>query len=96
MIRDYSLYLQDIKKAVLNIFKFTEGMTYKAFDSDEKTQSAVIRQIEIMGEATNNIPDHIMKKYPELPWSEMARTRDKFIHGYFDLNNEIIWKLIKE
>ncbi len=49
-----------------------------------------------MGEASKNIPDHIIEKYPELPWSEMARTRDKFIHGYFELNNEIIWKLIKE
>jgi len=72
MKRSYILFLKDIKEAVLSIFNFVEGMSFEEFCSDDKTQSAVIRKIEVMGEATKNIPHEIIwalikERLPEIP-----------------------------
>lgn len=61
---------------------------------DEKTYYAVIRCIEIIGEAVKQIPDYVRIKYPEIPWKDMAKMRDKVIHFYFDINLEIVWLTI--
>lgn len=71
-------------------------MDFKDFAKDDKTSSAVVRKLEIIGEAAKNVPDEIKQKYKELPWSDMARMRDKIIHDYFGIDNEIVWKTIKE
>ena len=71
-------------------------MPLKELKNDDKTVSAVVRKLEIIGEATKNIPDKIKEKYPMLPWKEMAKIRDKLIHGYFSVDFEIVWKVIKE
>ncbi len=66
------------------------------FVGDDKTSSAVVRKLEIIGEATKNIPSEIRNKHKELPWSDMARMRDKIIHSYFVVDYEVVWKTIKE
>ena len=71
-------------------------MPLKELKNDDKTVSAVVRKLEIIGEATKNIPDEIKEKYPMLPWKEMAKIRDKLIHGYFVVDFEIVWKVVKE
>ena len=71
-------------------------MPLKELKNDDKTVSAVVRKLEIIGEATKNIPDEIKEKYLMLPWKEMAKIRDKLIHGYFSVDFEIVWKVIKE
>ena len=62
---------------------------------DDKTISAVIRKLEIIGEAVKNLPVEIITNNPEIPWSFMAKMRDKLIHGYFDSDPDIIWNTIK-
>ena len=95
MKRDYRLFLQDIVDAIRSIDAFIQGMDFEDFINDDKTSSAVVRKLEIIGEATKNIPADIRNQHKHIPWSEMARMRDKMIHFYFGLDHEIVWKVIK-
>ena len=96
MKRDYKLFIKDIVDAIESIEEFVAGMSYEEFKNDDKTVSAVVRKLEIIGEATKNIPDEIKEKYLMLPWKEMAKIRDKLIHGYFSVDFEIVWKVVKD
>ena len=95
-MRDYSLYLKDILNAIEAIEKFVEGMEFKDFKRDDKASSAVIRKFEIIGEATKQIPGPFKKKYPQIPWKEMAGMRDKLIHFYFGIDYKLVWQTIKQ
>lgn len=72
------------------------NMNFDEFVKDDKTSSAVIRKLEIIGEATKNVPRDVRQRYKTLPWSDMARMRDKIIHFYFGVDYDIVWKVIKE
>jgi len=96
MKRAYHIYLSDILQAFHNARQFLEGLSYDEFVDDRKTTSAVVRELEIVGEAVKQIPPSIRKKYPEIPWSDMAGMRDKLIHFYFGVDMEIVWKTIIE
>ncbi len=74
------------------IENFTAGMTQEDFIENDMAQFAVIRAMEVMGEATKNIPLEVRQKYPEVPWRKMAGLRDKAIHGYFGVDQFIIWE----
>ena len=95
MSRDYSLYIKDIIICIERIDEFIGTMSYTELEQDDKTASAVIRKLEIIGEATKCLPDIITEKYPEIPWKDMARMRDKIIHFYFGVDIEIIWNVVK-
>lgn len=94
-MRDYHLYLRDIIDAMHAIESFVKDMDFAAFKEDDRTSSAVIRKFEIIGEATKNIPANIKKKYPKVPWKEMAGMRDKLIHFYFGVNYKLVWQTIR-
>jgi uncharacterized protein with HEPN domain len=96
MKREIGDYIQDISDAMNKAMEFVEGMEYEDFICDDKTIFAVIRVIEVIGEAVKNIPEDVKKEYPEIPWREMAGMRDKLIHGYFGVNLKRVWKTVKE
>ena len=95
-MRDYRLYLQDIFTAMDTAQSFVEGMDFETFVDDVKTVSAVIRQLEIIGEATKNVPMAIREKYPEVPWRDMAGMRDWLIHAYFRADTTLAWEVVME
>ena len=96
MKRDYSLYIKDILNSIVLIEDFIGNMQFSEFAEDKKTSSAAIYQIEIIGEASKQIPRAKRIKYSEIPWKDMAGMRDRIIHFYFRVDYEIVWKVIKE
>ncbi len=95
-MRNHALYVSDMLTAIHSIEAFTVGMDFETFAADDKTTSAVVRKLEILGEAAKQIPLIIREKYPHLPWKEMAGMRDKLIHFYFGVDNRLVWQTITE
>ena len=89
-------FLNDILEAVQRIQVYTEKMSFDDFIEDIKTQDAVLRNLEIIGEAVKNIPDSIRQKVPSVPWKSIAGMRDKLIHQYFGVNFDIVWCVVKD
>ncbi len=94
--RVYLDYLKDIADAAEKIAQFIEGMTYGQFVTDAKTSFAVVRALEVIGEAAKQVPSSIRTQYPEVPWQEMSGMRDKLVHDYFGVNLEVVWKTALE
>ena len=94
--RDSKDYLRDILDAIDNVENFVGDMTYSQFTKDRKTFHAVVRCMEIIGEASKNIPQRVKTEQEALPWKQMAAMRDKLTHAYFGVDEETIWKTIKE
>lgn len=96
MLEKFAIYLKDISESIESIENFVEGMTQEQFEDDDKTSSAVIRKLEIIGEASKYIPEVIRNKYSEIPWKEMAGMRDKLIHTYSKVDFKLVWMTIKQ
>lgn len=89
-------YLEDIRGAASKAMEFVAGISYEGFCQDEKTSFAVVRALEIIGEAAKRIPQDVRDQYLEVPWRSMAGIRDKLIHDYVSVNLEVVWKTIHE
>lgn len=89
-------FLNDSKEAILRINVYVENLSYEEFLKDIKTQDAVVRNLEIIGEAIKNISEELKKKYPKIPWKDLTGIRDKLIHHYFGVNLDIVWNIVKE
>ncbi|MFH1235030.1 MAG: DUF86 domain-containing protein [Candidatus Diapherotrites archaeon] len=89
------IYLQHILESTSDIERFVEGVSKEEFMESAEKQAAVIRKLEIIGEAVKNTSNCIRNRHPEIPWAEIARTRDKLIHGYFEVNAERVWVIVK-
>ena len=85
MPRDFRVYLDDILEAVVKINNYTSGVTKQDFSSDPKTLDAVIRNLEVIGEATKNVPEEIRLKHPEIEWRKIAGRRDILIREYYGI-----------
>ena len=88
-------FLRDIEESMERIARYTRGMEYDNFFEDDKTQDAVIRNMEIMGEATKALSEKFRNEYAELPGKNLAMTRDKLIHHYFGVNTDIVWDIAR-
>lgn len=89
-------FLNDSKEAILRINVYIEKLSYEEFLNDIKTQDAVVRNLEIIGEAIKNISKGLKKKYPQMPWKDLSGVRDKLIHHYFGVNLDIVWNIVKK
>ena len=88
-------YLRHILDAISNMEKFIEGVNKENFLGNVEKQYAVLRGLEIIGEATKNLSEELKKKHPNIPWKEIAGMRDKLIHQYFGVNLDLVWETIK-
>jgi len=94
-IRDWKLRIEDILEAITRIEKYTENLPYQQWQNDQKTIDAVVRNIEIIGEAARHVPDEVQIKFISIPWSKMKGIRNILIHEYFGVDNEILWKTVQ-
>ncbi len=94
--RTYIDYLLDIADSIEKVQKFMEDFTLEDLRGDQKTQYAVVRGFEIIGEATKNIPASVKNAHKDIPWKDMMTMRNKLIHEYFGVNIGVVWKTMNE
>ncbi len=96
MTRDMRLYIEDIFDSITKIQQYTQTIDEQDFLDNTQIQDAVLRRLEIIGEAVKNIPQSFRDKYPRIPWKNIAGLRDILIHEYFGVNQRRAWKVAKE
>ncbi len=95
MSRDALLYLEDMRDCCQKVLRYTEGMTLDQLSLDEKTFDAVMRNLEITGEAARHVPADIRARHPEVEWRSIAGFRDIAIHAYPTIDEEIVWDIVR-
>ena len=95
MTKEFIDYIEDLVKAMDDALSFVKNMDYDIFLKDTKTTYAVIRALEIIGEATKKVPSSVKTDYDQIPWKKMAGMRDKVIHEYFGVDLKRVWNTVK-
>lgn len=95
MSRDWRLYLDDITEGCEKVQRFTAGMERAALLADERTYDAVLRNLEVIGEAAKHIPDDVKQQMPGIEWRKISGLRDIVVHAYFGIDNEILWDVVQ-
>ncbi len=96
MRRDSKVYLNDVLESILAIEEYTKSLTEEEFNSNRQVQDAVVRRLEIIGEAVKCLDEEFKNKHSEIPWKKIAGMRDILIHGYFGVNIKRVWIVLKK
>ena len=91
--RSYLLYLEDMRDSMEKIARYCAGLDFEQFRNNDLVVDAVVRNIEVIGEAAKKIPALVQQEYPQIPWSQMYRMRNRISHEYFGLDHSIIWRV---
>jgi uncharacterized protein with HEPN domain len=94
--RSWKFRIEDIIEALDRIFRYVQDLNYDGWIKDQKTIDAVIRNLEIIGEAAANVPQEIQSLYVDIPWYQMKGMRNILIHEYFGVDNDVLWNTIKK
>ncbi len=94
--RDYREYIKDILQECEFVKKYTQGIEYEDFLESDLLRHAVVRALEVIGEAVKNLPNELLEKYPQIEWRRVKGMRDRLAHAYFGVDYELLWKVVKE
>ena len=92
--RDWTLFLRDMQRFCAKVMRYSAGLNQQQFLADELTVDAVLRNLELLGEAAKQIPDDVRLRHPTVPWRRIAGLRDVLAHAYFGLEEDTIWQII--
>ncbi len=93
--RNWTLFLQDMLESMGNIAQYTSEMSFQDFVQDPRTRDAVVRNLEVLGEAARQIPSTIQERYSEIPWAQIVSLRNRLIHAYFLVDYGIVWEIVQ-
>jgi len=94
--REWRFYLNDMINFSEKVLAYTEGIEQDSFEADEKTYDATVRKLELIGEAATHVPESIREKYSDISWRKIVATRNRLIHGYLGIDNDILWSIIRD
>jgi len=94
--REYADYLRDILDAAGKAQRFVEGIDFRAFKGNDEKVFAVVRALEIIGEAARQVPASLRTRYPDLAWRDITGMRDKLIHAYFGVDVDVVWRTVQD
>ncbi len=94
--REWGFYLDDMLLFSEKVLSYTKDLDLDSFIADEKVYDATLRKLELIGEAATHIPEPIRESFPSIPWRRIIATRNRLIHGYLGIDNEIIWSIIRD
>lgn len=94
--RPIHLLIEDIRESLEKIQRFVSGLTQAAFSADDKTVDAVVRNLEIIGEAANRLPEEFKSQHQTIEWRKIIGLRNRIVHDYFGVDLEIVWRILKD
>lgn len=94
--REWKFYINDMIDFAEKVLAYTEGMNQDSFASSGISYDAVLRNLELIGEAATHIPESVRKNYSDIPWRRVIATRNRLIHAYLGIDNDIIWSIIRD
>jgi uncharacterized protein with HEPN domain len=95
MSRDWTFFLEDIQESCSRVVRYTQDMTFEQFRADDKTYDAVVRNLEIIGEAAKRLPDEVRTMMPDIEWNKATGLRNIVAHVYFGVNDDILWDVVR-